>query len=30
MPVAFHQGIPLLRIFDVTKAKEFYVGFVGF
>ena len=24
------QTIPILRIFDVEKAKEFYVGFLGF
>jgi uncharacterized glyoxalase superfamily protein PhnB len=24
------QTIPILRIFDVAKAKEFYVGFLGF
>ena len=24
------QTIPLLRIFDVQRAKEFYVGFLGF
>jgi catechol 2,3-dioxygenase-like lactoylglutathione lyase family enzyme len=29
MPPAF-QAIPILRIFDVDKAKEFYVGFLGF
>jgi hypothetical protein len=23
------QTIPLLRIFDVSKAKEFYVDFLG-
>jgi len=27
--VAFQQTIPLLRIFDVAKAKDFYVGFLG-
>ena len=30
MPVAFQKTIPILRIFDVEKAKEFYVGFLGF
>jgi len=30
MPIAFNQTIPILRIFDVTKAKDFYVGFLGF
>ncbi|HWP73753.1 MAG TPA: glyoxalase superfamily protein [Methylomirabilota bacterium] len=29
MPPAF-QAIPIFRIFDVDKAKEFYVGFLGF
>jgi hypothetical protein len=24
------QTIPLLRIFDVERAKAFYVGFLGF
>ena len=24
------QTIPILRIFDVGKAREFYVGFLGF
>lgn len=30
MSVSFQQTIPILRIFDVEKAKEFYVGFLGF
>lgn len=30
MSVAFQKTIPILRIFDVEKAKEFYVGFLGF
>jgi catechol 2,3-dioxygenase-like lactoylglutathione lyase family enzyme len=30
MPIAFNQTIPILRIFDVAKAKDFYVGFLGF
>ena len=25
----FEQIVPILRIFDVTKAKEFYIGFLG-
>jgi catechol 2,3-dioxygenase-like lactoylglutathione lyase family enzyme len=29
MPPTF-QAIPIFRIFDVEKAKEFYVGFLGF
>lgn len=30
MSVNFQQIIPILRIFDVQKAKEFYCGFLGF
>jgi uncharacterized glyoxalase superfamily protein PhnB len=30
MAVAFQKTIPILRIFDVAKAKEFYAGFLGF
>jgi len=30
MAVSFLQTIPVLRIFDVEKAKAFYVGFLGF
>lgn len=30
MAVETLQVIPLLRIFDVGKAKEFYAGFLGF
>lgn len=30
MPIIFLQTIPLLRIFSVEKAKEFYVDFLGF
>lgn len=26
----FGNTVPVLRIFDETKAKEFYVGFLGF
>jgi catechol 2,3-dioxygenase-like lactoylglutathione lyase family enzyme len=26
----FHAPVPILRIFDVEKAKTFYVGFLGF
>ena len=26
----FHSPIPILRSFDEAKAKEFYVGFLGF
>ena len=28
--VRFLETVPVLRIFDVVKAKEFYVGFLGF
>jgi len=28
--VAFEQTAPILRIFDENKAKEFYLGFLGF
>ena len=30
MPAAFQQTIPILRIFDEAKAREFYVDFLGF
>ena len=30
MGTAFQKAIPVLRIFDVEKAKEFYVGVLGF
>jgi catechol 2,3-dioxygenase-like lactoylglutathione lyase family enzyme len=30
VPIAFDKAIPILRIFDVEKAKEFYVGYLGF
>jgi catechol 2,3-dioxygenase-like lactoylglutathione lyase family enzyme len=30
MAIEILQTIPLLRIFSVDKAKEFYVGFLGF
>ena len=30
MAVRFETTIPLMRIFDVPKAKEFYEGFLGF
>jgi catechol 2,3-dioxygenase-like lactoylglutathione lyase family enzyme len=30
MAVAFQKTIPILRIFDVEKAKDFYVGLLGF
>ena len=28
--VSFQQAIPILRIFDVAKAREFYCDFLGF
>lgn len=28
--IAFEQAVPIVRIFDVTKAHEFYLGFLGF
>jgi len=28
--IEFRETVPLLRIFDVAKATEFYVGFLGF
>ena len=30
MPIVFNRVIPTLRIFSVEKAKEFYVGWLGF
>jgi uncharacterized glyoxalase superfamily protein PhnB len=30
MAVSFDMTIPILRIFDAPKAKEFYVDFLGF
>jgi uncharacterized glyoxalase superfamily protein PhnB len=30
MSVSFLKTVPILRTFDVVKAKEFYVGFLGF
>lgn len=30
MAVEVQKTIPILRIFDVEKAKEFYLGFLGF
>ena len=30
MPVAFRRVVPILRIFSVEKAKEFYVDYLGF
>jgi hypothetical protein len=28
--IAFTQAVPIVRIFDVPKAHEFYLGFLGF
>lgn len=28
--ISFRQTIPIMRIFDVTKAREFYCDFLGF
>lgn len=28
--IQFQKTIPVLRIFDVQKAKDFYIGFLGF
>ena len=28
--ILFQKTIPFLQIFDVGKAKEFYIGFLGF
>ena len=30
MPIQFISVVPILRIFDVAKADEFYQGFLGF
>ena len=30
MPLTTTQVIPIFRIFDVEKAKEFYVSYLGF
>jgi uncharacterized glyoxalase superfamily protein PhnB len=30
MPLAATQVVPIFRIFDEAKAREFYVGFLGF
>ena len=30
MAVEFARVIPILRIFSIEKAKEFYIGFLGF
>ncbi len=28
--IEFEQAVPIVRIFDVAKAQEFYLGFLGF
>lgn len=28
--VSFEQAVPILRIFDLDKAKSFYIGYLGF
>ncbi len=28
--IAFEQAVPIVRIFDVPKAQEYYLGFLGF
>ena len=30
MTIRFDPPVPILRIFDVDKARQFYVGFLGF
>jgi hypothetical protein len=30
MTIQFNRVIPALRIFDVAKAREFYLGYLGF
>jgi uncharacterized glyoxalase superfamily protein PhnB len=30
MEIEFNRTIPILRIFDIAKADEFYLGFLGF
>jgi len=30
MEISFHRVVPILRIFDIAKADEFYLGFLGF
>jgi hypothetical protein len=30
MAIAFTKTVPILRIFSVEKAREFYVGYLGF
>ncbi len=30
MPLKFERAIPILRMFDVDKAREFYLDYLGF
>ena len=30
MPIAFSRVIPILRMFDIRKAREFYLDYLGF
>lgn len=30
MPAVLHRTIPILRMFDVSKAREFYLDYLGF
>jgi catechol 2,3-dioxygenase-like lactoylglutathione lyase family enzyme len=30
MEITFNSVVPILRIFDIAKADEFYLGFLGF
>ena len=30
MDITFTRVVPILRIFDIAKADEFYQGFLGF
>ena len=30
MPIKFQRAVRVLRIFHQAKAREFYVGFLGF
>jgi len=30
MPVTFQRSVPVLRMFDVVKTREFYIDYLGF
>ncbi len=30
MTIRLERAVPILRIFDVAKAREFYIGYLGF